>query len=94
MQWWKELWLNEGFATWVGNLAVDHLFPEWDIWTKFSSDYSARAHGLDGMLTSHPIEVEVSSSDEVRCGGTLRRRVVIAHCGVVMGCECAVRHCD
>jgi aminopeptidase N len=27
MDWWNELWLNEGFATWVGWLAVDHLHP-------------------------------------------------------------------
>ena len=29
-----ELWLNEGFATWAGWLAVDHIYPEWEIWTK------------------------------------------------------------
>jgi aminopeptidase N len=22
-----QLWLNEGFATWVGWLAIDHLYP-------------------------------------------------------------------
>jgi len=27
MDWWSELWLNEGFATWVGWLAIDHLYP-------------------------------------------------------------------
>jgi aminopeptidase N len=27
MDWWNELWLNEGFATWVGWLAIDHLHP-------------------------------------------------------------------
>jgi aminopeptidase N len=27
MDWWDELWLNEGFATWVGWLAVDHFYP-------------------------------------------------------------------
>lgn len=32
MDWWEELWLNEGFATWVGWLSVDAFFPQWDIW--------------------------------------------------------------
>jgi aminopeptidase N len=27
MDWWSELWLNEGFATWVGWFAIDHLYP-------------------------------------------------------------------
>jgi aminopeptidase N len=32
MDWWNELWLNEGFATWVGWLAIDHLYPgTWSI---------------------------------------------------------------
>ena len=35
MDWWNELWLNEGFATWVGWLAIDHLHPDWNIWAQF-----------------------------------------------------------
>lgn len=65
MEWWKELWLNEGFATFVGNQAVDYLFPSWDIWTQFASQYFNRALELDGMENSHPIEVEVYKSGEI-----------------------------
>jgi aminopeptidase N len=35
MDWWNELWLNEGFATWVGWLAVDHFYPDWNVWSQF-----------------------------------------------------------
>lgn len=65
MEWWKELWLNEGFATYVGNLAVDNQFPEWDIWTKFGSDYYSTALSLDSLANSHPVEVDVATGDQV-----------------------------
>ncbi|HWP60990.1 MAG TPA: M1 family metallopeptidase, partial [Candidatus Paceibacterota bacterium] len=35
MEWWTHLWLNEGFASYIEYLAVDHVFPSWDIWTQF-----------------------------------------------------------
>lgn len=35
MDWWNELWLNEGFATWVGWLAIDHFHPDHEVWTQF-----------------------------------------------------------
>lgn len=65
MEWWKELWLNEGFATFIGNQAVDVLFPEWQIWTNFVSTYLFNALRLDALLSSHPIEVEVHRSREI-----------------------------
>jgi aminopeptidase N len=57
--------LNEGFATWVGNQAIDHLFPEWDVWTRFVSSYTFSALNLDGLKSSHPIEVEVKNSHDI-----------------------------
>jgi len=65
MDWWTDLWLNEGFATYVGWLAVDHMFPEWDIWTHFVMDEMQRALSLDALRSSHPIEVEVRSPSEI-----------------------------
>ena len=65
MEWWKELWLNEGFATWVGNLAVDKFFPTWDIWTQFTTGYIGSAQAADSLLSTHPIEVEVYNSEEI-----------------------------
>ncbi|KAJ1734465.1 hypothetical protein LPJ61_001064 [Coemansia biformis] len=65
MEWWSELWLNEGFATWVGNLAVDHLFPEYHAWTQFLVDEFQRALALDALRSSHPIQVPVRRSSEI-----------------------------
>jgi len=57
MDWWSELWLNEGFATWVGFYAIDHIHPEWQVWSQFITDSTQKAMALDGLRASHPIEV-------------------------------------
>ncbi|KAF9157238.1 hypothetical protein DFQ26_008950 [Actinomortierella ambigua] len=65
MEWWDHLWLNEGFATWVGTLAVDHLFPDWDTWATFVVDDFQRGLNLDSLRSSHPIEVPVADPHEI-----------------------------
>ncbi|KAI8801324.1 peptidase family M1-domain-containing protein [Cladochytrium replicatum] len=65
MEWWSDLWLNEGFATFVGIMAADKLFPEWNIWIKFISSELAGAMRLDAMRSSHPIEVPVADAADV-----------------------------
>ena len=65
MAWWDALWLNESFASWMGDKAVDSLFPEWDTWTAFVSQDTNRGLGLDGLKNSHPIQQEVSNPAEI-----------------------------
>jgi len=66
MKWWNDLWLNEGFASWMEYYAVDKLFPKWDMWTQFYNDDSMRAFGLDSLRSSHPIEVEVLNPEQIK----------------------------
>ena len=65
MEWWTHLWLNEGFATWIEYLCVDHTHPEFDIWTNFLTLEYAQAMSLDGLANSHPIEVR----HNINCDG-------------------------
>nr|POE85691.1 aminopeptidase m1 [Quercus suber] len=64
MEWWTHLWLNEGFTIWVSYLAVNHLFPEWEMWTQFLNDCTEVLR-LDGLAESHPIEVEINHAREI-----------------------------
>ena len=68
MAWWNDLWLNEGFASWIEALAQDVLYPEWQIWTQFIAGDIAQAMELDALVNTHPVEVEVAdpkSLDEI-----------------------------
>src|SRR3989344_3967776 len=65
MKWWTHLWLNEGFASYIEYLAVDHLFPSWQIWDRFVVADLAQALKLDALANTHPIEVPVHHPDEI-----------------------------
>jgi hypothetical protein len=49
--------LNEGFASWTENFAIDHLYPDWLVWEQFTIDAQNAALNLDSLRTSHPIQV-------------------------------------
>ncbi len=65
MQWWTHLWLNEGFASYIEYLAVDKIFPSWDMWTQFINHDMRPAFHLDALKHTHPIEVEVHHPSEI-----------------------------
>ena len=65
MDWWDSLWLNESFASWMGNKAVDFLYPEWDMWTQFVAQDNAAGLSLDGLKNSHPVEMQVENPAEI-----------------------------
>lgn len=61
---WAELWLNEGFATWAGYLAVDHLYPEWNIWSLYVAEVMEDTLKLDSLPTTHAIETEITDEND------------------------------
>ncbi|GAA5820809.1 hypothetical protein JCM10212_002096 [Sporobolomyces blumeae] len=71
---WDELWLNESFATLVGEvLIVNKLYPDWNVHSAFLKFHRSPALQLDSLRSSHPVkmacgdESEVSQSFDVIC---------------------------
>jgi aminopeptidase N len=54
MAWWDDLWLNEGFASWMENKVTDHFHPEWKIWLQAQREKQA-AMQEDARDGTHPI---------------------------------------
>ncbi len=65
MEWWTHLWLNEGFASYIPYLVIEKLFPQWNIWERFTTDTQGIALRLDALENTHPIEVEVHHPDDI-----------------------------
>lgn len=66
MEWWTHLWLSNGFATYLEYVALDHLFPDFNIWTVFYTEIVLEVLKYDGLKNSHPVEVPVSHPNEIK----------------------------
>ena len=63
MAWWDNLWLNEGFASWMGTKCSDHFNPQWQVWLRSNAD-KQRAMTTDALSATHPIQQPVKTESE------------------------------
>ncbi|VDK56830.1 unnamed protein product [Cylicostephanus goldi] len=66
MKWWDDLWLNEGFASYVEFLGADHVsdrhmkLPEY-----FILDPLTKGLERDSVSTSHPLSFTIEKANEI-----------------------------
>nr|XP_054749717.1 glutamyl aminopeptidase-like [Lytechinus pictus] len=65
MEWWNDLWLNEGFASFVEYIGADHFRPEWHMLDKFIIETTHAAMAKDQKAYSHPIRVTVHDTAQI-----------------------------
>ncbi|HKP93202.1 MAG TPA: M1 family aminopeptidase, partial [Chthoniobacterales bacterium] len=73
MAWWDNLWLNEGFASWMGSKCTDHFNPAWNEWLRrrtprnptrrigFPKDTAMQ---MDARSTTHSIQQPIATEAE------------------------------
>jgi hypothetical protein len=64
MAWWDDLWLNEGFATWMANKPLDTAHPDWNIAVDEALE-NQTAVALDSLKSTRPIHADVSTPAQI-----------------------------
>src|SRR5207244_3144451 len=61
--WWDNLWLNEGFASWMEAKCADHFNPEWQVWLEAGGGKSG-VMAKDSLRSTHPILQPVTDESQ------------------------------
>ncbi|XP_076006763.1 leucyl-cystinyl aminopeptidase [Genypterus blacodes] len=64
MRWWNDLWLNEGFASYMQYMSLQTVLPQLDVDNAFLA-VRFRALDKDALNSSHPVSMQVRTTEQV-----------------------------
>ena len=65
MKWWDDIWLNEGFATWMSSKPIEAWKPEWNFNLDDVSD-AGRTMNIDSLANTRPIHQAAETPAQIQ----------------------------
>jgi alanyl aminopeptidase len=62
--WWDDIWLNEGFASWMANKIVNQYHPEWKMNISELNSYQGAMEN-DALLSARQVRQPIESNDDI-----------------------------
>lgn len=64
MAWWDDIWLNEGFASWLESRIVDEWHPDWNVPARSAGSMSA-AMLVDAQVSARKVRQPIESPGDI-----------------------------